>query len=133
MVRILTVGASDTSGEAVAREVSELGVAVERARTESEALERLAATPYELVILDLAAPGEGAGALVRMRELGNAVPVLVLVSEGRSGALLPALVPLLKLGVEGFLVKPPKPGELARRVLRALRRAPSSRPVGGAP
>jgi CheY-like chemotaxis protein len=122
MVRILTVDDSREIRESVSREVEGLGFAATSAADADEGLARLRESPFDLVLLDLTMPGEGgAGMLTRMREIGCRTPVLMLTSASKNSLVLPAVSTLMRLGIEGFIVKPPKPGEIAQRIKRALR------------
>ncbi len=74
----------------------------------------------DLVVLDLSLPGlSGLDLLRRLRESGDATPVVVLSGRNGEGDRILGL----DLGADDYLVKPFSPGELAARVRSVLRRS----------
>ena len=96
------------------------------------ALEVIAASPPELVVLDLSLPGIGGLDILRRLRAGEEaagryrLPIIVL--SGRDGET--DRIVGLDLGADDYLVKPFSPGELAARARSVLRRSagPDSAP-----
>lgn len=92
------------------------GYVVAEADDGSAALERLAAAPADLVLLDLQMPRVGGmEVLKRLRESGNDVPVVIVTAHGS----IPDAVAAMKLGAIDFLTKPLSPESL-RQVVREV-------------
>jgi DNA-binding response OmpR family regulator len=90
--------------------------AVQEAGDGQEALEHLGRGAASLVLLDLKMPGLGGmETLRRLRDAGNAVPVVIVTAHGT----IPDSVEAMKLGAIDFLSKPITPMEL-RRVVREV-------------
>lgn len=86
-----------------------------------EAADRLLMTQatYDVVLLDLNIPGlSGKAVLRRLRERGDAVPVIVLTAT----ASLDQKVLCLEIGADDYLVKPVEVRELVARVKALVRR-----------
>lgn len=84
-----------------------------------EALDYLAVTPYDAVILDIMMPGiSGLEVLKRIRREGNQVPVLFLTAKDG----IEDRVTGLDLGADDYLVKPFAFEELLARIRVMLRR-----------
>jgi len=75
---------------------------------------------YDVVLLDLNLPGalSGKAVLRRLRERGDAVPVLVLTAS----ASLDQKVQCLEIGADDYLVKPVEIRELVARIQAMVRR-----------
>ncbi|HEY4897335.1 MAG TPA: response regulator transcription factor [Solirubrobacteraceae bacterium] len=85
-----------------------------------EALERLGASAYEAVILDIAMPRmDGLEVCRRLRDGGDTTPVLMLTARGE----VDDRVAGLDAGADDYLVKPFALRELLARVRALLRRA----------
>jgi len=88
-----------------------------------QALERLEASPYEAVILDIAMPRlDGLEVCKRLREGGDRTPILMLTARGE----VDDRVAGLDVGADDYLVKPFALRELLARVRALLRRAEDS-------
>lgn len=87
----------------------------------SEAKQALASQTFDLLLLDWVLPdGTAEGLLMWIREqLGWAIPVLVITSNGEEQAVTHALW----LGADDYVVKPPRMPELQARCQALLRRA----------
>ncbi len=99
------------------------GFDVTSAATCGEALQSVATTRFDAVILDLMVPGgSGYDVLEALRARGDDVPVLILTARDQ----VPDRVEGLERGADDYLVKPFAFAELMAR-LRALLRRPSRR------
>lgn len=119
MARILVVDDEPQIRRALRAALTAQGHAVEVASGGEEALRRLAAETFDLVILDLVLPDlDGTEVCVRLREW-SAVPVIVLSVRDDE----PSKVSALDRGADDYLVKPFGVAELLARVRANLRRA----------
>jgi DNA-binding NarL/FixJ family response regulator len=81
----------------------------------AELLERLAGTPVDVVLSDIRMAGmDGIEALRRLRERGDATPVLLLTTFDESELLLQAT----EAGAQGFLLKDAAPEDLRDAIAR---------------
>lgn len=102
------------------------GYAVEVAEDGHVALARLAASSYDLVVLDLMLPGvDGLGVLRRTRARGDFVPVLVLTARGAEADVVAGL----DAGADDYVTKPFGIRELLARARGLLRRVRPPRPA----
>jgi two-component system response regulator VicR len=96
------------------------------------ALELLAREPMDLILLDIALPGQsGLQVLAALRERGLAVPVIVLSARQHEVDKVAAL----RLGADDYVTKPFGVAELLARIDAVLRRAASApvAPEGATP
>ncbi len=131
MPRVLVVDDDPTVSEVVSRYLQTAGFEVEVAGDGPAALEKAAATPPDLVVLDLLLPGiDGLEVCRRLRQttldsLSDSLPVPVPVPV----VMLTALgeesdrVLGLETGADDYVTKPFSPRELVLRVQSVLRRA----------
>ena len=100
-----------------------------RAVENTEQMDRLLARElYSLIVLDLMLPGEdGLTACKRLRDQGNATPIIMLTAKGDESSRIQGL----EMGADDYLPKPFNPRELVARVKAVLRR--QSPQVPGAP
>jgi DNA-binding response OmpR family regulator len=120
MAKVLTVDDSRAVRMIVKKQMTELGFEVEEAVNGEEGLARLEAESFDLVLLDVTMPVlDGPGMLEKMRGGGDKTPVLMLTSESKRSIV----ATLVKLGVEGYILKPFKTEELRSKVLRALHKS----------
>ena len=97
------------------------GYAVEVSPTGEAALEALAASPFDLVLLDVMLPGmDGFGVCMELRRRGLDLPVLMLTARAEVREKILGL----KLGADDYLGKPFDMLELLARVEALLRRRP---------
>lgn len=81
------------------------------------ALDMLQSMPADVIICDLNMPGMNGEAFVQaLRERGDNTPVIMLTVEANRAVV----GNLLRLGVQGYLLKPFKPAVLAARVQELL-------------
>jgi DNA-binding response OmpR family regulator len=93
--------------------------AVDVARDGEEALDRVRATTYDLVILDIMLPGKDGFAVCReLRGMNLSIPVLMLSARG----MVEDRVKGLDTGADDYLTKPFSFAELSARVRALLRR-----------
>jgi len=118
--RILVVDDEPAVQSALSRALSLEHYDVAQAADGREALERLGATAYEAIILDIAMPRmDGLEVCRRLREGGDTTPVLMLTARGE----VDDRVAGLDAGADDYLVKPFALRELLARVRALLRRA----------
>ena len=78
-----------------------------------QALEAIAQLEPDVVLMDLVMPGiGGVGALERLRDLGSSVRVIVLTSFLDEDKVLPAV----RAGAAGYVLKDTEPAELVRAI-----------------
>ena len=94
------------------------GFAVEEAASGGEALEQMARSQPDLVILDLGLPDmDGVEVIRKIRSAGSKLPILVLSSRGDERGKVEAL----ELGADDYVTKPFGMAELVARIRTALR------------
>lgn len=124
--RILVVEDDATTADLVALYLRHAGHGVVAERSGTAALERLAAEPFDLVILDVMLPQvDGLEICRRIREEGDR-PVILLTARTRESDRVEGL----DLGADDYVTKPFSPRELVARVHAVLRRVP---PGAGGP
>lgn len=122
-VRIILVEDNARIGALTAEGLSAMGFCCDIAPTLTEASELLAATSYDIVVLDLGMPdGDGREWLMVERSHGLATPVIMLTARSALGDRIDGL----DAGADDYLIKPFAVEELGARV-RALLRRPGAR------
>jgi two-component system OmpR family response regulator len=122
-VRILLAEDDALLADAISRALTQSAHAVDVAATGLEADRSLAASPYDLVILDVGLPGiDGFEVLRRLRGRRSLVPVLLLTVRDT----VEDRVAGLDLGADDYLTKPFNLSELEARVRALIRRAHAS-------
>ena len=118
MPRILTIDDSSTIRSIITKQMSDLGFEVEHAEDGAQGLTKLAASPVDLILLDVTMPVmDGPTMLAALRERGDQTPVIMLTSESKRSIVSGAV----KLGIEDYILKPFKPDELRGKVMKALK------------
>ncbi len=118
--RVLVVDDDPTVAEVVSDYLGRAGLEVVRAGDGASALAAAAATPPDLVLLDLMLPDvDGLDLLARLRERQPGLPVVLLTARGEE----PDRVLGLSLGADDYVAKPFSPREVVLRVQALLRRA----------
>src|SRR5207253_4589801 len=118
-VRLLLVEDDAMIGAAVEQGMRQEGHAVDWVRDGRSGEAAAAATPYDLVILDLGLPGrDGLSVLRSLRAKGSDVPVLIVTARDA----VTDRVAGLDAGADDYLVKPFDLDELAARVRAVMRR-----------
>ncbi|HEY8564614.1 MAG TPA: response regulator transcription factor [Beijerinckiaceae bacterium] len=124
-MRLLLVEDTHDLGEAMQTVLHRAGHAVDWVQNGVEAIERLGAQPFDLVVLDIMLPGRsGFEVLSGLRARQDRTPVLVVTARSQ----IDDKVSLLDLGADDYLVKPFDLRELEARV-RALLRRPLGMPA----
>jgi putative two-component system response regulator len=126
--RVLVVDDERGIAAAVVRRLERDGALCVAAYSGTEAIERLASEPFDLVVTDSEMPGKsGLDVLARARELPEA-PAVIVMAPVADGAVV---VDALARGADGYVLKPFDPEQLAHEVsvaaeLRTLRAAVAS-------
>ena len=112
-LRVLVVDDEPTLRLGFAYALSNRTTTVETAANGRQALERMAAVPIDLLILDLRMPDmDGIGVIDALRAQGDSVPVILC-----SAAMVPsAALRAIRQGVVDFLLKPVRPADLRRAI-----------------
>jgi CheY-like chemotaxis protein/tRNA A-37 threonylcarbamoyl transferase component Bud32 len=103
--RVLVVDDVEDNREVLRRRLSREGYAVECAANGREALERIAATPYDLVLLDVMMPEVDGYAVLEQLKSNSAtrdIPVIMISALDD----MPSVVRCIERGAEDFLPKP---------------------------
>jgi CheY-like chemotaxis protein len=106
-----------TSRKIIVHQLRRWGLAVEEAEDGAKALEKLLASEFTLVVLDVSMPEmDGPTMLAKLRGAGNQTPVFVLTSEARRSIV----AELMKLGIDDFILKPFRPDDLRTKLARRI-------------
>ena len=116
--RILLVDDEVSIQRAVAPLLRSRGYEVDVAGTGTEAQQRFAERPPDLIVLDLGLPDVEGTELCRRFRRQSALPIIVL--SARSGET--DKVSVLEMGADDYITKPFGPEELVARIRVALRR-----------
>ena len=117
MSRILLVDDEEGVLPALVELLRSEGHEVVTAHRAAEALERLAAEEFELVILDVRLPGiSGLDALERIKQGQPKLPVIVMTGQGT----METAVEATKRGAFDYHLKPFEPAEMLETIERAL-------------
>jgi two-component system, OmpR family, response regulator MprA len=119
-VRLLVVDDDRAVREALRRTLTLAGYEVELAEDGEQAVERLAQSVPDAVVLDVGLPGiDGLEVCGRVRRLGHRVPILMLTARDAVSDRIDGL----DVGADDYMVKPFDVGELQARLRALLRRA----------
>ncbi len=117
--RILVVDDEPSVVAACVRALSRVGYVVDGVGDSETALSRLGREVYDLLLVDLRMPGQdGLELLALAKELDPHLSVVMITGYGTMDDALKAI----RLGAQGFLLKPFDPDELAEAVQNSLRR-----------
>ena len=126
--RLLVVDDDPDVRDSLERALRHAGYAVTTAVHGADALDSVARSPVDLIVLDVLMPMvDGFDACRRLRERGDATPVLVLTARDA----IDDRVTGLDVGADDYLVKPFALRELMARVRALLRRSQSRHDVLG--
>jgi two-component system response regulator CpxR len=117
--RLLLIDDDADLGPLMAEFFSERGLTLDCALNGKAGLDRLAANPYDLVILDVMMPGIDGFEVLRLLREKSKVPVLMLTARTEQASRIRGL----EGGADDYLPKPFDPLELLARVRAILRRA----------
>ncbi|MGH3790190.1 MAG: response regulator transcription factor, partial [Pseudonocardiaceae bacterium] len=115
--------------DVVGRYLGRAGYLVTVAGDGEHALRAAAATPPDLVVLDLMLPGVPGLEVCRRLRMAGPVPVVMLTALGEEEDRIAGL----EMGADDYITKPFSPRELVLRVGSVLRRARSAQPVTHVP
>jgi DNA-binding NtrC family response regulator len=117
---ILIVDDEPLNLDLLEQELGELGYRVEKAESGQAALDALAATPADLVLLDYQMPGmNGIETLAAIKKKYPRLPVIIITAYGT----IERAVEAIKSGADDFVTKPFDPEHLAVVVRKALEQA----------
>ncbi len=126
--RLLVVDDDPDVRDSLERALRYAGYAVTTAVHGADALDALARSPVDLIVLDVQMPMvDGFDACRRIRGRGDATPILVLTARNA----VDDRVTGLEVGADDYLVKPFALRELQARVRALLRRSQSRREILG--
>jgi len=126
--RLLVVDDDPDVRDSLERALRYAGYAVTTAVHGADALDTLARSPVDLIVLDVQMPMvDGFDACRRIRGRGDATPILVLTARDA----VDDRVTGLEVGADDYLVKPFALRELQARVRALLRRSQSRREILG--
>jgi signal transduction histidine kinase len=118
--RLLLVEDEENVAATLAAVLADDGYEVECAGTVDAALDRAAATRFAGAVLDVnVGSGDGMAVLRRLKELAPATVVVLLTGY----ASLPSALDAIRLGADGYLVKPCDLAELKATLASAIERA----------
>jgi two-component system, OmpR family, response regulator MprA len=126
--RLLVVDDDPDVRDSLGRALRRAGYAVGTAANGADAIDSVARSPVDLIVLDVLMPMvDGFEACRRLRERGDATPILVLTARDT----IDDRVTGLEVGADDYLVKPFALRELLARVRALLRRSQPGREVLG--
>lgn len=129
-VRVLVVEDDEAIAEGLVFNLERKGYRVESAADGLEALERIRATRFDLVLLDVRLPGiDGFEICQRLRAACDFTPVLMLTARGQPDDVIYGL----KVGADDYVIKPFDLAELLARAEGLLRRREWARQESGGP
>jgi DNA-binding response OmpR family regulator len=120
-LRILVVDDEPAMVGAIAALVGSAGHRVSAAYDGGEALHRMDAEPPDVVLLDLAMPGQDGLSVCATIRSGSDVPIIVVSGEGQERAKVEAL----DAGADDYVTKPFGKDELLARIRAVMRRRSS--------
>jgi two-component system, OmpR family, alkaline phosphatase synthesis response regulator PhoP len=117
--RVLVVEDEEAIAQGLVFNLERKGYATELARDGREALERISAAAYDLIVLDVRLPEvDGFEVCQRLRRDGDTTPILMLTARNQPDDVIYGL----KLGADDYVTKPFDLAELLARVEGLLRR-----------
>ena len=120
-MQLLLIEDEEEASRAITRALRQQQHAVDTANDGESGMEKISATPYDLIILDIRLPGkDGFSVCKELRQAGTHTPILMLTASGAYEDRVKGL----DLGADDYLVKPFDLNELLARVRALLRRRP---------
>jgi DNA-binding NtrC family response regulator len=115
--KILIVDDEPFNLDVLEQELTDRGYAIVRARSGSEALQKVETVAPDLVLLDYMMPGmSGLDVLRALRDSDSDVPVVMITAHGS----IEVAVQAMKLGAIDFVVKPFEPEHIVLAIQKAL-------------
>jgi len=125
VMRLLLIEDTPRLRELLVESVHAAGWRIDAFGTCADAVEAVATTAYDLLLLDLGLPdGEGIDLIRTLRRQGHRTPILVLTAR----AAIDERIAGLDAGADDYLVKPFNHGEFLARCRALLRRSPETAP-----
>src|SRR5262245_4796661 len=121
-MRILVVEDDRDIGELVSRYLEKAGFTADLVSSGRDAIASIAATPPDLLVLDLMLPqvdGLEVCRSVRANEKTAGIPIIMLTARAEESERIVGL----EIGADDYIAKPFSPNELVARVRALLRRA----------
>lgn len=117
--RILVVDDEPTPRMAITEGLNLMGYQADEAASGEEALRRLAAQPYDLMLLDLRMPGlDGVEVMRRVRQIDTHLQVIVLTAYGS----LESAIEAVRAGAADYLLKPCSLRDTEMAIAQALQK-----------
>ena len=124
--KILVAEDEDLVGTMVRLNLESAGYQVVWVKNGSEAAERAAAEPFDLILLDISMPGLGGlSVLEKLRSIGVGTPIMMLTAHTD----VPTKVRSLDYGADDYLAKPFHVEEMVARVNALVRRSQAERNI----
>jgi DNA-binding response OmpR family regulator len=117
-MRVLIVEDDDAIATPLAKGLEREGLAVDRVETGSDALDRSAAAPFDVVLLDLGLPDRDGFDVCRELRARSDVPIIVVTARSEEVDRVVGL----ELGADDYIVKPFGLRELVARIRAVVRR-----------
>lgn len=125
MQKILLVEDDVSISHSLSAFLSAEGFEVDRVDGQTAALERLAVTAYDLILLDVALKDGNGFSVCASVKSRYTVPVIFLTASGDEGSVVAGL----DIGADDYIAKPFRPRELLSRIRSVLRRSGGSRTI----
>jgi CheY-like chemotaxis protein len=128
--RVLLVEDEPVNRDVVEMLLGDVDLVVELAADGAEALERVAAMDFDLILMDVQMPvmdGLEATRRIRLRQSGTRTPILAVTAN----AFIQDQARCLDAGMDDFIAKPLRPDQLYEKVLRWLLRGVSPAAANG--
>ncbi len=125
--KILVVDDEPSIGEVVSLYLAQAGYDVKVVRDGQSALDAIAASPPDLLVLDLMLPKVDGLEITRRVRAQRSIPIIMLTARKEETDRIVGL----EMGADDYVVKPFSPRELVSRVKAVLRRTQNAVPVDG--
>ena len=125
--KILVVDDEPSIGEVISLYLTQEGYDVRVVRDGQSALDAIAASPPDLLVLDLMLPKVDGLEITRRVRAHSSTPIIMLTARKEETDRIVGL----EMGADDYVVKPFSPRELVSRVKAVLRRTQNTGPVDG--